>query len=156
MRDLKKGQFAWKHLRDSIADDDDFRVRLLAHSIADDSALRSHLPAVKEFLRFGRRYYPQDVTTAAQLEDVLVIYVTTMCYCQDLHPIQGSLTMNGVAYLMPEYVRQMPRAWRESKSWSVLTIVKEGQDRPWPLKLWHAWSSSYRSSPQARLRLQRT
>ena len=55
VRDLKKGSFAWARIRSEGTAGPLDQERLLIHSIGDDTALRSYLPAVKNFLYLGRR-----------------------------------------------------------------------------------------------------
>ena len=125
VRDLKKGAGAWAQVSRSQKQSGVELERLLVHSISNDSALKSYLPAVRAFLKFAQEFAPQ-CRDCEELDYVLTAYLTTRCYADDAHPIQGSFTLNGINYLMPEVGRALPRAWRALKAWQELTVRREG------------------------------
>lgn len=128
IRDLKRGAFAWKRVREtggkgmSPAE----MERLLVHSVNDDTALKSYLPAVRDFLDWAEAHSVR-AHTWADLDRVVTIYLTASCYLRDKHPLQGALLLNGLGYLLPEATRNLPRSWRASKAWQEMSIVKQGE-----------------------------
>jgi len=50
-----------------------------------------------------------------------------LCYIEDKHPLQASLTINGICYLYPEASRSLPRSWRCNESFSKLTVLQLGK-----------------------------
>ena len=126
VRDQKRGKHAWEVVRARGVVSAPELDRLLVHSVSDETALRSYLPAVRTFVQWADRFSPC-IHSYSELDRVVTIYLTAACYHQDLHPLQGALLMNGLAYLMPELSRSLPRAWRASKAWTDLSIVREGQ-----------------------------
>jgi integrase len=99
--------------------------RLLVHSITDDSALKLYLPAVRQFIAFVELHgIPAD--SWPHIDLALTAYMTTLCYSRDQHFAAGSMTINGLCYLVPELTTMLPRAWRSLRAWERLTIAKEG------------------------------
>ena len=126
MRDQRRGPFAWQVLRERRSFSPGDWERLLVHSVADETALRSYLPAVREFVVWAEASAPE-MASWHDLDRTLTLYLTACCYLQDMHPLQGALLLNGLVYLMPELSRSIPRAWRASKAWTELSIVREGK-----------------------------
>ena len=125
IRDQRRGPFAWQVVRNQHSCSPGDWDRLLVHSVADETALRSYLPAVRDFVAWAEEYSPV-IASWSDLDRVITLYLTACCYLRDMHPLQGALLMNGLAYLMPELSRSLPRAWRASKAWSDLSVVREG------------------------------
>ena len=126
VRDQKRGPFAWQSVRQQSLTDPIEHERLLIHSVSDNTALCSYLPAVREFVAWAEVHQPH-VVTWGDLDLALTIYLTASCYMRDRHPLHGSLVLNGLAYLMPELARHLPRSWRAAKAWAELSITTEGQ-----------------------------
>lgn len=126
VRDQKKGPFAWQSVRQQSAIAPIEHEMLLAHSVSDNTALCSYLPAVREFVAWAEVHQPHLVTWG-DLDLAITIYLTASCYMRGRHPLHGSLVLNGLAYLMPELARNLPRSWWAAKAWAELSIVTGGQ-----------------------------
>ena len=97
VRDQKKGPFAWQSVRQQSAIAPIEHERLLIHSVSDNTALCSYLPAVSEFGAWAEAHQPHLVTWG-DLGLAITVYLTASCYVRDRHPLHGSLVLNGLAY----------------------------------------------------------
>jgi len=129
VRDVKRGELAWQNVEMHADKYGEAAQRLLVHTVADDVGLKQYLPAVKKFLDFAQREKLSCVTWE-EIDSALLRYMGMQCYVENRHPQQGVLAINGVCYLYPEAVRELPHAWRATKGWSRFAIVKEGQPVP--------------------------
>jgi len=129
VRDVKRGELAWKNVEKQADRYGEAAQRLLVHTVADDVGLKQYLPAVKKFLDFAQRER-LNCMTWEEIDSALLRYMGMQCYVENKHPQQGVLAINGVCYLYPEAVRELPHAWRATKGWSRFAIVKEGQPVP--------------------------
>jgi hypothetical protein len=138
-RDEKRGRYAWQIVRQKPGIQGLEMERLLVHSITDDSALKLYLPAVQKFVTFTEEHgLPADAWH--QIDLALTAYMTTLCYSRDQHFAAGSMTINGLCYLVPELTQMLPRAWRSLRAWERLTIAKEGGPMaPQALACMSAW-----------------
>lgn len=148
-RDVKRGRYALQVVRQKPDISGIEMERLLIHSITDDSALKLYLPAVQQFITFLENHgMPAD--TWPQIDLALTAYMTTLCYSQDQHFAAGSMTINGLCYLVPELTQRLPRAWRSLRAWERLTIAKEGGPMaPQALVCMSAWLSEQQRSDAA-------
>jgi len=129
VRDVKRGQLAWQCVELEADKFGEAAQRLLVHTVSDDVGLKQYLPAVRKFLEFAEQEKLNCVTWQ-QIDSALLRYLGKQCYVDHKHPHQGVLAVNGVCYLYPEAVRELPHAWRATKGWSRFAIVQEGQPVP--------------------------
>ena len=123
--ETRSARYAWQIVRQKPDISGIEMERLLVHSITDDSALKLYLPAVQQFITFTENHgMPAD--TWLQIDLSLTAYMTTLRYSRDQHVAAGSMTINGLCYLVPELTQMLPRAWRSLRTWERLTIAKEG------------------------------
>ena len=99
--------------------------RLLIHSVQDDTALRSYLPAARRFAEFCLAY-SLPVHPWSAMDDSLVQFFAHVCYVEDKHPLNAELVMNALAYIYPEGSRHLPKGWRAAQAFGKLSITKSG------------------------------
>ena len=129
IRDVKRGELAWRNVEQQADRYGESAQRLLVHTVADDVGLKQYLPAVKKFLDFAQNEGLACLTWQ-EVDAALLRYLGKQCYVDNKHPQQGVLAINGLCYLYPEAVRELPHAWRATKGRSRFAIVKEGQPVP--------------------------
>ena len=100
-------------------------MRMLIHTVSDDTALGSYIPAVRKFLAYVRKEKLDDTSNEA-IDRALLQYLGKICYFDDLHPQQGSLVVNALCYLWPDIATALPNSWRATKGWSKFGVVFEG------------------------------
>lgn len=115
VRDNKRGAAAWEHAKESGESDlASLGTRLLAHAVADRTALQSYLPAVEKWLNFvEERRLP--CTSWSERDQALLGYLAFLCYIDDAGPAEGSSLMNGLGVLYPG--QPLPLAWQGLKAW---------------------------------------
>ncbi len=128
VRDLKRGARAWENFHAVAEDVESAGERLLIHSVSDDTALKSYIPAVRKFFTWAaQRELP--CGTWSQLDTTLLKYLGWLAYCDGevgRHPAQGSLVVNGLCWLFPDASRELPLAWRASRGYAGFSITHEG------------------------------
>ena len=77
--------------------------RLLTHSVSDNTALCSYLPAVREFVAWAEVHQPHLVTWG-DLDLATTIYLTASCYMRSSP--HGSLVLNGLADVLDAGARE--------------------------------------------------
>ena len=85
VRDQKKGPFAWQSVRQQSAIAPIEHEMLLTHSVSDNTALCSYLPAVREFVAWAEVHQPHLVTWG-DLDLAITIYLTASCYMRSSPP----------------------------------------------------------------------
>lgn len=116
VRDLKRGAGAW----DAVAQAElplglrELSTTLLAHSVADSTALHRYFPMVRAWHDFIEE--KQLHCCSWEERDVaLVAFMAYRCYVEDRGPTEGSFLLNGLGMLYPG--QALPRAWQALKAW---------------------------------------